>query len=169
MGRARHGMRRLAAPGGASPRQVPGGITPSDLTLFPGDTDQFGDDAVYVVYRLRSEIPDSRLNVEPAVRPDDKEPIESNRAANVAATRDADAAPLRSASLWEIFPFIPLERLRAPVKRFLQERARSILLFPVDERPEFCLPPMRVDLADGHLINRELSRGLCKLRLQHPA
>src|SRR5260370_7215195 len=140
MGRARHGMRRLAAPGGASPGQVPGGITPSDLTLFPGDADQFGDDAVYVVYRLRSEIPDSRLNVEPAVRPDDKEPIESNRAANVAATRDADAARLRSASLWEIFPFIPLERLPAAVNRFLPDPPPTIFLFPVAAPADFCLP-----------------------------
>src|SRR5260370_25884208 len=145
MGRARHGMRRLAAPGGASPRQVPGGISPSDLTLFPGDADQFGDDAVYVGYPLRSEIPDSRLNVEPAVRPDDKEPIESNRPANVAATRAADAARLRSASLWKIFPFIPLERLRAAVKRFLQERARSMLLFPLDHRAAFLLALTRLD------------------------
>src|SRR5437879_4300503 len=162
---ARHGVSRLTAARGASPRQVLCRVTPSDLTLFPGHADQLRNHAVYVVHRLGPEITDSRLDVEPAVGLDDEEPIEPDRATDVTAARYPNAARLRTASLRERFSLVPLEHLGPAVERFLEEGACGVSLLACDQRSEFRFALGRIDAPDGDLIDLELARRLRQQRL----
>ena len=71
--RTRHGVGGLAAAGNASPRQILGRVAPGDVALFPGHAEHFGDHAVHVADRLRSEIADAGLDVDPAIGLDDEQ------------------------------------------------------------------------------------------------
>ena len=120
---------------------------------------------MHVVHRLRSEIADSRLDVEPAVGLDDEEPIEPDRATDVTAARYPNAARLRTAALRERFSLVPLEHLGPAVERFLEEGACGVSLLARDQRSEFRFALGRVDVPDGYLIDPQLPRSLSQQRL----
>ena len=53
---------------------------------------------MYIHHRLRSQVADSGLESDVAIRLDDKKPVESDGAAHVTAQRNADAANFRAYS-----------------------------------------------------------------------
>src|SRR5580765_3256586 len=124
---------------------------------------------MYVEHRVRSEVPDAGLEGDAAVRLDDEEAVEADRAARVGADRDADAARQTSLLLAADRRLlrVPLEQLVSFVERFLDERARDIGLLAVRQRgPERRVAGRGVDPADLHLIEPELFGGLREDRLE---
>ena len=111
------------------------------------------------------------LDVQPAVRLDDKQPVESDRAADEAAGGHADAAHFGAAALGLRLPLIPVERLVPLVERFLDERAGDVEPLPVRQRrTDVRLAFRHVDAVNRHLIDAQLARGLGNDRLhQHDA
>ena len=75
---ARHRVRRLAAARHAAPRQVLGRVAPGDLDLFPGHAHHFRGHSLAIRPRFGAKIADAGLDVHPAVRLDDKEPVEAD-------------------------------------------------------------------------------------------
>src|SRR6267378_4074826 len=69
---ARHSMGRLAATGRASPWQVLPCVAPSNFALLPWHAKEFGDHAMHVGPRLRSQITDAGLNIDLAIGLDDE-------------------------------------------------------------------------------------------------
>ncbi len=116
--------------------------------------------ALYIYHRLGSQVTDSRLKGDPAVRLDDEKPVESYGATDVAAQRNANAADFGAYPLLRTRnPLAPFELLGATVECFLQECARRILAFPLHCRSQQRLALGAVDAADRHLVNSELARG----------
>src|SRR5204863_1666363 len=114
--RASHRMRRLAAARHAAPWQVSRRVAPREDDLLPRHAHHLGGDALTVGKRFGAEVADAGLDVHPAVRLDDEETVEADRARVVRTDRDAAAADLRAlAHAAARFPFIPLEELRALV------------------------------------------------------
>src|SRR5207237_3225266 len=126
-------------------------VSPGALTLVPRHAYELRNHAMNVMHRFGPEVANSRLDIDPAIRLDQEKSIEPYRAANVTTARYANPACFHSASLRKIFPFVPLEHLGAAFQSFLEKSARGILLFPVDQWPEFRLALGRVDMPDGDL------------------
>src|SRR6266516_1365642 len=127
MRRARVCMRLLAAARHAAPWQVLAGVATRQLDFLPRHADHFGRNPVAIAHRLRAEIADARLDVHPAVRLDDEQAVVSRRSGNEGARGHAVAADLRSLALAALhLPLVPLELLRAPIERFLDESARRV-------------------------------------------
>src|SRR5215218_6765853 len=62
----------------SSPRQVLGRVAPRDVDLFPGHAHHFRRHPLAIRPRFGAKIADARLDVHPAVRLDDKEPVEAD-------------------------------------------------------------------------------------------
>ena len=164
--RARHGMGRLAAAGGACPRKILRRVAPGEIALFPRHAEEFRDHAMHVGPGFRPQIADAGLDVDAAIGLDDEQAVKARGAAGVTADRHANAAHLRAVALAGVhFPFIPLELLGAAVERFLDERARRILLLARHERSERGFAFRGVHAPDGHLIHAEFPRGFREDRL----
>jgi hypothetical protein len=113
---------------------------------------------MYIHHRLRSEIADSRLEGDAAIRLDHKKPVESDGAANVTAQRNADAANFRA----DLFrstrdPLAPFELLRAAVERFLKNALVAYCRFPCTTGPNGALP-------SGQLMRRIATWSIPSLR-----
>ena len=111
-------------------------------------------------------------NVHAAVRLDDEEAVEADRAARERADRDADAAHLAcpGACRCGAFLLVPLEQLAALVERFLDERAgrRRPACRSGSAGPNGALPAGALILRMLDLIDAELARGLREDRLDQP-
>src|SRR6266568_8813346 len=159
VGSACHRVSRLAAAGDAGEREVFGRVAPCNVALLPRYSENFGSRAMYVDDRLCSQVADSGLEVHTAIRLDNEETIESDRAANITAERYADAAhlcadPLRRAR----DPLTPFELLCPAVEGFPEERACRIRPLAFHFRPEWRLALRTIDSADGHLVEPEFAR-----------
>ena len=75
---ARHRMRRLATARDAAPRQVLGRVAPRDVDHVPGHAHHFRRHALAVGPCFGAKIADASLDGHPAVRLDDKQPIEAD-------------------------------------------------------------------------------------------
>src|SRR5213083_3079425 len=112
---------------------------------------------------MRAVIADAGLEGDAAVGLDDEQTVEANRSGGERADRDADAAGLGALTLAAVqrLLLVPLEELAPFVERFLDERARDVVLLAVRERrPERRLAGRRVDPAHVDLIEAEHSGGL---------
>src|SRR4029077_12836276 len=112
---------------------------------------------------------DAGLEGDAAVRLDDEEAVEADRAARVGADRDADAARQTSLLLaaGRRLLRVPLEQPWSLVQRFLDEGARDVGLLAVGQRgPERRMAGRGVDPADRHLIEAQLLGGLREDRLE---
>ena len=156
MRRARVRVRRLAAARHAGPRQVLGRVAPGHDHLLPRHAHHLGGDAVHIAERLGAEVADAGLDVHPAVRLDDEQPVEPGRAGDERAHGHADAAhlradalagcALRSSQLNSSAPLSSASLTNALVQyRTLAARVR---------RTERRFALRRVDAADGDLIDR---------------
>src|SRR4029077_19284768 len=118
--------------------------------------------AMHVEHRVRAEVADARLDLQAAVRLDDEQAVESDRAARVRAHGDADAARLVALATRggeHRLARFPLELVAALVERFLHERARHVGRPAVGPRgSEWRVARRRVDLPHLDLIEPELSR-----------
>src|SRR5260370_11360123 len=63
-----HRVSCLAAAGHAGEGKVLSRVTPHNIALFPWHTENFSARAVYVDYRLRSQVADPRLEGDPPIR-----------------------------------------------------------------------------------------------------
>src|SRR5204863_7239334 len=104
----------------------------------------------------------ARLELDSSVRLDDEQRVEADRAAGERADRHADSARLGALALAadRRLLLLPLEQLAPLVERFAHEGARDVRLFAGRQRrTEGRLARRRVDLAQLHLVDAELSRG----------
>ncbi len=161
-------MNRLAAAGHAAPRKMLRRVAPGHVRLFPRHPDHLGGNALAVDHRLGAEVADAGVHVHVAVGLDDEQAVESGRAADETADRDADAAHLGAVALAAVrLARIPAELERALVERLLEEAARRVRAIRprAFAGPNLRLACGRVDLPDLHLIDAELARSLGEDRL----
>src|SRR5579862_4297342 len=132
-----------------------GRVAPADVDFVPRHAEHFGRNAMHIVHRLGSEISDSRLEAKHAVRLQQEQAVETDRAADICADGDAGPANLGTYFLWIAGNALgPLELLRALVQRLFDERAGGVSSLPVGKgRSELRLAFGSVDPADGHLID----------------
>ena len=163
MRRSRHCVGSLTAAGGTGIRKVLRGIAPYNVANFPGHTKNLSTSAMDIDHRFRSQIADARLELDPALRRNNQQSVESDCTANVGAQRDADAARLGSTAfgLARCF-FLPLELLRAAVQRFFEETTGRVASHAFDGYSEFRLALRAIDAAQSHLVNAEFARSLGK-------
>src|SRR5580692_302875 len=154
-----HRVSCLATAGDAGEGKVLCRVPPNDVALFPRHSQDFRARAVDINHGLRSQVPDPRLEGDSTIRFDHQKAVESDRAANVAAQRYADAANFRAHPLRRSRdPLAPLELLGTAIKRFLEECAGRILPFSLHRWSERGLAFRAVDAANCHLINSEFAR-----------
>src|SRR5580658_4291649 len=123
---------------------------------------------MYIDHRLGSEVADSRLESDAAIRFDDEKPVESDGAANVTAERHAHTANFRAYPLRRTRdPFAPLELLRAAVERFFQKCAGGVLALPLHYWPQRSFALGAVDAPNRYLVNSQLARSFGKNRLEN--
>src|ERR1035437_1694129 len=164
--RPRHRVGCLAAAGDAGKRKILRRAAPRHVAFLPWHAEDLGANAMYVNHRLCSQVADARLEVDPAIRLDNKKTIEPDRASNVTAQRYADAAHFRADPLrGACNSLAPLELLRAAVERFFEKRTGGILPLPLHCWSERSFALGAVDAADRHLVNSELAPGFCDDRL----
>src|SRR6185295_20137212 len=77
--------------GHAGPRQILRRVAEDDVALLPRHVEHLGRLSMHVERGVRSEVADPRLELEAAVRLDDEEAVEPDRAAGVRTDRHADA------------------------------------------------------------------------------
>src|SRR4030095_5822531 len=167
----RHRMRRLTAAGDAAPGQIPRRVAPGEHNFLPRHAHHLGGNTLTIGERLRPEVADAGLDVHPAIRLDDEEAVEADRARVVRADRDAAAAHFVAlAHAASRFAFIPLEHLGALIKRLLDETTSGIRsIAACVSGTELRLAGRRVDLADLDLVDATLARTLRDPRLHQPA
>src|SRR5208337_3181531 len=157
----RHRVRGLAAAGNTSKWKVLCRVAPNDFAFFPRHAKNFCARAVNVDHRLGSQVADARLETDTAIWPDDEQPVEPNRAANVTAQRDTNAANLCADSFRSARnPLAPSKLLRAAVERFFEKCAGGILPLALYRRSEWRFALGAVDAANGYLVDSQLARGL---------
>src|SRR6185436_9146036 len=104
-----------------------------------------------------------------AIRLDQEQPVEADRAARIRTDRDADAAALGAAAALgrqRRLLRLPLEQVAALVERFPDEGAGHVGLLAVGQRgAERRVAGRGVDLADLDLVEPELLRRLRDDRL----
>ena len=84
IGRARHGMRCLAATRCARVGKVLARIAPHNVANLPRHAQHFRAGAMHIDHRLRAQVADARLKLHAALRRDHQQSVEARSAANVA-------------------------------------------------------------------------------------
>src|SRR5580704_5249185 len=113
-----------------------------------------------VDYRFSSQVTDSGLEGDAAVRLYNEKPIEADRAADETTERDSDASHLRADPLRSPrHPVLPFELFGAAIEGFLDKRARCMLPRSINRSAEWRLAFGTVDTPDCHLVQPELARG----------
>src|SRR5213592_1097925 len=155
-------MRRLTPDRHAAPRQILRRVAPVDDDLVPRHREDVGGHAREIDHRVRAEIADARLDVQPAVRLNRHQTVVADRSGSVWADRDTDAADLRPVTLTGArLPLVPLEALGAAIERLLHEGARHVRALAVGPRRAVQrLAFRRIDPANRDLIEAELLRRL---------
>src|ERR1022692_1775125 len=154
VGCPRHGVRRLTSAGDAGERKISRRVAPDYVAFFPRHAENLRPRAMYIHHRLGSQVADSRLESDAAIRLDDEKPVKSDGATNVTAQRNANAANFRAYSLRRTRdPLVPFELLGATVERFFQECAGGVLAFPLHYWSQRRLALGAVDAADRYLVD----------------
>ena len=158
--RSRHGMRRLAASGYASPRQILRRFAPGDVALFPWHAKHFGDHAMDVADRFGAEVADSGLNCDPAIGPDHEESVVSDGSREESAGGYSDSAHFGPAPLVLRDSLLPLKLFRASIKGFFQESAGRVRALSVAFRPQRSFAFGALILRISTWSSRQLARRL---------
>src|SRR5205814_11926 len=120
--------------------------------------ENFRTRAVDVNHRLRSQVADSGLELDPAIGRDDQKSVKSDGAAYVTTKGYADAAYFRAHAFRAArHPLLPLELLRASIECVLEESAGRVLQLALDRRTVLRLALGTVDAADGYLVQPEFA------------
>jgi hypothetical protein len=93
------GRRRLAPRLHRRARIASARVTPDDDHVFPVEAEELGSGAGRVGDRVRTEVPDPLVDIEPAVGPDDHHTVPAARARRVGREPDPDPGDLRAVAL----------------------------------------------------------------------
>src|SRR6516225_6282164 len=110
-----------------------------------------------VEQRLGSQVPNARLNGDAAIWLDDEQTVVSDRTADEATRRNANAAHFRFAALRPSDPFLPLKLFGSAVEGFFQKSAGAMTSRSIAYRADGCLTFGAVDFANFNLIEPELA------------
>src|SRR5271170_3547771 len=118
----RHGVGCLTSAGDTGEWKISRRVAPDYVAFFPRHSENLRPRAMYIDHRLGSQVSDSGLESNPAIRLDNEKPVESDGAANVAAQRNPNAPNFRAYLLRSTcHPLIPFELLRATVECFFEK------------------------------------------------